>query len=76
MFRIHDRDGSGTIDFEEFGKLHEFLTNVQHSFEYFDQDKSNSLSYDEIFQALSHAGGPSIRLVMQLQMAASCQEPY
>jgi hypothetical protein len=38
-------------------QLHEFLTNVQHSFEYFDQDRSNSLSYDEIFNALTHAGG-------------------
>lgn len=29
IIRIHDKTGSGTITFEEFGKLHEFLTNVQ-----------------------------------------------
>lgn len=57
LHRIHDRDGTGGLSLEEFGKLHEFLTNVQHSFEYFDQDRSNSLSYDEIYLALTHAGG-------------------
>jgi hypothetical protein len=29
IIRIHDKTGSSTINFEEFGKLHEFLTNVQ-----------------------------------------------
>jgi hypothetical protein len=29
IIRIHDKTGSGTISFDEFGKLHEFLTNVQ-----------------------------------------------
>jgi hypothetical protein len=29
IIRIHDRQNSGSITFEEFTKLHEFLTNVQ-----------------------------------------------
>ncbi len=29
IIRIHDRDGKGAITLEEFGKLHEFLANVQ-----------------------------------------------
>jgi cell division FtsZ-interacting protein ZapD len=29
IIRIHDKTGSGNISFDEFGKLHEFLTNVQ-----------------------------------------------
>ncbi|KIZ04000.1 hypothetical protein MNEG_3963 [Monoraphidium neglectum] len=69
IIRIHDRSNSGSITFDEFSKLHEFLTNVQHSFEYFDQDRSNSLSYDEIFNALTHAGyqldRPALQAVFQ-----------
>lgn len=69
IIRIHDRRNSGTISFEEFAKLHEFLTNVQQSFEYFDQDRSNSLSYDEIYNALTHAGyqldRPALQAVFQ-----------
>lgn len=56
IIRIHDRANRGSITFDEFTKLHEFLTNVQASFDYFDHDRSNSLSYDEIHSALSHAG--------------------
>lgn len=56
IIRIHDRDNSGTISFEEFSKLHEFLTNVQRSFEYFDTNRRGSLGLDKIQQALSHAG--------------------
>ena len=29
MIRMHDRDGSGTISFDEFQSLHQFLTNTQ-----------------------------------------------
>jgi Ca2+-binding EF-hand superfamily protein len=67
IIRIHDKTGSGTITFEEFGKLHEFLTNVQQSFEFFDKDRSNSLNYEEISNALQHAGykldPPALRVI-------------
>ncbi|KAI8464585.1 MAG: EF-hand [Monoraphidium minutum] len=69
IIRIHDRSNTGAISFDEFCKLHEFLTNVQHSFEYFDQDRSGSLSYDEIYNALTHAGyqldKPALQAVFQ-----------
>lgn len=67
IIRIHDKTGSGTISFDEFGKLHEFLTNVQQSFEFFDKDQTNTLSFDEIQQALQHAGyrldAPALRVL-------------
>ncbi|KAI8476982.1 MAG: EF-hand [Monoraphidium minutum] len=56
IIRIHDKSNSGVITFPEFAKLHEFLTNVQQSFDFFDQDRTNSLSLEEISNALSHAG--------------------
>jgi Ca2+-binding EF-hand superfamily protein len=65
IIRIHDRTGKGAIAFPDFSRLHEFLTNVQHSFEYFDKDKSGSLSYDEIFAALQHAGYTLERQALQ-----------
>lgn len=65
IIRIHDRSGRGAIAFSDFSRLHEFLTNVQHSFEYFDRDRSGSLSYDEIFAALQHAGYTLERQALQ-----------
>ena len=56
IIRIHDRDGSGSITLDEFEKLHDFLSNIQTSFEYFDKDRNGTLSYDEIHMALTHAG--------------------
>jgi hypothetical protein len=38
-------------------QLHDFLQNVQHSFEYFDSAGSGLLSMDDIANALAHAGG-------------------
>lgn len=37
---------------------HIFLQQVQQSYEYFDADRSNSLNFDEIHNALTHAGAP------------------
>lgn len=56
IIRINDRDNSGTISFEEFERLHAFLSNVQASFDFFDTDHSGRLSIDEINAALSRAG--------------------
>jgi Ca2+-binding EF-hand superfamily protein len=65
IIRIHDRTSRGAISFPDFARLHDFLSNVQHSFEYFDKDKSGSLSYDEIFAALQHAGYTLERQALQ-----------
>lgn len=54
--RLHDADATGCISFQEFERLHEFLTSMQQSFSYFDQDKGGSLSLDEVCRAVTHAG--------------------
>lgn len=68
IIRVHDTSGSGTITFAEFGRLHEFLTNVQQSFEFFDKDCTGSLSFEEVSNALQHAGykldTPALRVVL------------
>ncbi|GMH32464.1 hypothetical protein BSKO_00298 [Bryopsis sp. KO-2023] len=56
MIRLHDADHTGTISYTEFEQLHAFLMNMQQSFQYFDQDRGGSLSRDEVFRAISHAG--------------------
>ncbi|GBF91885.1 hypothetical protein Rsub_04990 [Raphidocelis subcapitata] len=69
IIRIHDRSNSGSIAFDEFIKLHEFLTNVQHSFEYFDGDRDGRLAFEEISSALSHAGYQLDRPALQAVFA-------
>jgi len=56
MIRVHDTSGRGEIDFEEFRKLHNFLVNMQNSFTFFDKDRGGTLTPDELFQAVAHAG--------------------
>lgn len=56
MIRMHDTKGNGTVNFTEFEKLHNFLTNVQRSFTQFDVDRSGELDMGEVQQALSSAG--------------------
>lgn len=56
MIRIHDSDRSGTINFAEFQRLHVFLTNMQKSYQHFDNDHNGELDEREIQQALQHAG--------------------
>lgn len=53
---IHDRSGSGAIDFEAFADLEAFLKNVQASHEYFDSKGAGALDADDINAALTHAG--------------------
>ncbi|GAB4817232.1 hypothetical protein N2152v2_004278 [Parachlorella kessleri] len=56
LMRLHDKDASGHIDLQEFERLHSFLINISNSFRYFDADRSGSLSKQEVWQALHHAG--------------------
>jgi len=56
MIRLHDRNQSGTIDFDEFSALHAFLTNMRSSFHFFDADRSGQLDLNEIKQAIGRAG--------------------
>jgi len=54
--RLHDKDKSGTIGFEEFKSLHVFLSNTTASFKFFDTDRSGSLELKEVQQAVIKAG--------------------
>lgn len=56
MIRLHDNDGSGTIDLNEFSQLHHFLISCQSSFHAADSDRSGSLSKQEVYAALKSAG--------------------
>ncbi|GAB4818300.1 hypothetical protein N2152v2_005346 [Parachlorella kessleri] len=53
---MHDRDGSGTIGFDEFQALHQWIVNTQNAFMMYDRDRSGYLSGDEVFQGLTYAG--------------------
>eukprot|EP00803_Ostreobium_quekettii_P002857 evm.model.scf_168.9 EVM.evm.TU.scf_168.9 scf_168:64105-67522(+) len=56
MIRTHDMTGSGTITFPEFQRLHQFLSNMQSSFIFFDVDRNGQLTFDEVARALKHSG--------------------
>lgn len=56
MIRLHDRDFSRTINFQEFQQLHQFITITQQAFYHYDRDRSNSLTRDEVYNALQQAG--------------------
>ena len=59
MIRVHDTNGRGEIDLEEFRKLHGFLVSAQNSFTVFDRDRGGTLTPDELYDAVKHAGEPS-----------------
>lgn len=56
MIRVHDPTGRGEIDLQEFQQLHHFLVSMQNSFTYFDRDRGGTLTPDELYQAIIHAG--------------------
>ncbi|GMH33023.1 hypothetical protein BSKO_00857 [Bryopsis sp. KO-2023] len=56
MIRVHDQNNSGSIDFNEFRRLHEFLVDMQNSFNYFDKDRGGTLTPDEVYSAVVNAG--------------------
>ncbi|GBF97054.1 hypothetical protein Rsub_09527 [Raphidocelis subcapitata] len=56
MVRAFDTNGTRTLAFDEFQRLHNFLVNVQQSFHTFDKDRSGRLSTDEVNSALKQAG--------------------
>lgn len=69
IIRQADRDGSNTITFNEFGRLHVFLSTVQASFSQLDLDHSGRLSLDEIASALRKFGynidPPALQTIFQ-----------
>ena len=56
IIRLHNTRDSGQLDFAEFKQVQQFLSNVQASFQYFNQSKSGRLDKSEVLRALHHAG--------------------
>jgi hypothetical protein len=52
--------------------VNEYLTNVQRSYEYFDQDTNGLLAFDEVYAALTHAGGLVATLPSNNQLPGPC----
>merc|ERR1712023_114089 len=56
LMRAFDLDGNGNIGMNEFVAMHKFLSAMRDSFYYFDRDRSNSLDFQELHQALMRSG--------------------
>lgn len=57
--RIQNQGRSDALSCAEFGRLHQFLTDMQQSFKYFGQIPGQ-LQQSEALQALEHAGNNSL----------------
>nr|XP_039256992.1 peflin-like isoform X1 [Styela clava] len=56
MIGLFDRDFSGTIDINEFGQLWGFINQWRGVFSSFDQDRSGTISHQELHTAISRLG--------------------
>mmetsp|Transcript_32830 Transcript_32830/g.91930 ORF Transcript_32830/g.91930 Transcript_32830/m.91930 type:complete len:277 (+) Transcript_32830:86-916(+) len=56
LLKVFDVDGSGSISFQEYAALHQFVMSMQGAFFQFDRDRSGKLDKTEVTQALV-AGG-------------------
>jgi Ca2+-binding EF-hand superfamily protein len=56
MIGMFDKDGSATIDFEEFAALWKYIDDWQRCFRSFDRDNSGSIDRNELKSALTSFG--------------------
>ena len=56
MIGMFDRDRSGTINFQEFGSLWQYVTDWQKTFRSYDADNSGSIDKHELKTALTSFG--------------------
>ena len=56
MIGMFDKDGSATIDFEEFASLWKYIDDWQKCFRSFDKDNSGSIDKNELKLALTTFG--------------------
>jgi len=56
LIKVFDKDYSGKIDFNEYVALNQFTNKMQAAFYQSDRDRSGSLDFQEIFNALVQAG--------------------
>ena len=53
---MFDRDGNGTINFQEFAQLWKYVTDWQNTFRQYDQDRSGTIDHRELKTALTSFG--------------------
>ena len=58
---MFDRDGSGTINYQEFQSLWKYVTDWQNTFRSFDRDNSGSIDKNELKTALTQFGEYCLR---------------
>eukprot|EP01118_Nematostelium_gracile_P014401 TRINITY_DN559_c0_g1_i2.p1 TRINITY_DN559_c0_g1~~TRINITY_DN559_c0_g1_i2.p1 ORF type:complete len:403 (+),score=169.07 TRINITY_DN559_c0_g1_i2:112-1320(+) len=56
LIKVFDKNYSGSIDFQEYASLHQFLNKMMGAFYQADTDRSGQLEAGEILQALQSAG--------------------
>ena len=65
--RIHDKDSSGTISFNEFKGMHQFLTQAQQDFSQADASRQGRIDKAAVRRMLEQRGAPC---------SWACMEPY
>lgn len=66
LIRIFDADRSGSIGYQEFCYLWDYLTKWKAAFDHHDQDRSGTISFNEAYKALSNFGYRLSEPIMQL----------
>jgi len=56
MINMFDRDGSGTINLNEFQQLYDYIEQWKKCFQGFDRDNSGNINTEELHQALTTFG--------------------
>nr|CAG4713350.1 unnamed protein product [Naegleria fowleri] len=56
LIKMFDRNGNGSIDFEEYSALHQYLIQMKQGFESVDLNKSGKLEKSEIATTLTRVG--------------------
>jgi len=56
LVKVFDKDKSGQISFFEFASLHKFVVSMKQAFQGFDRDRSGSIEYNEVQQAVAQGG--------------------
>jgi len=69
LIKVFDRDGSGSIEFNEYCALHKFMMTMQNAFFQADSDRSGTIDSREIWLALTGAGfqisSPTVQAIVQ-----------
>lgn len=56
MISMFDKDGNGTINFQEFGSLWNYINDWQKTFRFYDRDNSGSIDQNELQTAITSFG--------------------